>query len=62
MIKQVKEYIKAKKEFEKIQKNGMASFMDVRVRDDRMEKARSKAVTALGKIELAKIMQEENHD
>ena len=59
MIKEVKNYLEKLQDFNDVCKGGKdyhsCSFMDISCRSDRMEKAKKKAIKALGKLELEKI-------
>jgi len=54
----VRKYIDAVKDLENVRKNGLASFMDIVVREDRMENAKGYAIITLGEKALKKIMED----
>ena len=61
-LEEVKNYLEKLQDFKDVCKGGKdyscCYFMDITCRSDRMEKAKKKAIKALGKIELKKIKEE----
>lgn len=59
MIPEVQDYLNKLQDYKDVCKGGKdyysCSFMDISIRDDRMEEAKKKAIEALGIIELQKI-------
>jgi hypothetical protein len=58
-MKELDDYNYAKHDLECIKKNGLASFMDVSVRIDRLEDTKQKLIYALGRIEFDKLFEKD---
>jgi hypothetical protein len=58
-MKELDDYNYAKHDLERVKKNGLASFMDISVRIDRLKEAEQKLIYALGRIEFDKLLEKE---